>query len=116
MIDMPRERFEELVSAALDEVPPELSALMDNCVVLVEDHPPVEEPGLLGLYVGTPLTERDQGYTMALPDRITIFRAPLLEMCRDEAEVVKEVHITVVHEIAHHFGFDDDRLHALGYG
>jgi predicted Zn-dependent protease with MMP-like domain len=115
VIEMARDRFEELVSAALDEVPPELTALMDNCVVLVEDDPPEDEPDLLGVYVGTPLTDRGQGYTMALPDRITIFRRPTLEMCSTEEEVVAEVHITVVHEIAHHFGLDDDRLHELGY-
>ena len=115
MIEMSRERFEELVSEALDEVPAELAALIDNCVVLVEDDPPSHDPHLLGLYDGTPLTDRGAGYTMVLPDRITIFRNPTLAMCRDEDEVVEEVHITVVHEIAHHFGIDDDRLHDLGY-
>ena len=65
---------------------------------------------------GTPLNERDSSYTLVVPDRITLFRGPLLEMCEDEDEVVREVRITVVHEIAHHFGIDDDRLHALGYG
>jgi predicted Zn-dependent protease with MMP-like domain len=115
VIEMPRDRFEALVSAALDEVPPELSALIDNCVVLVEDDPPAGEPDLLGVYVGTPLTDRGSGYTMALPDRITIFRRPTLRICSSEDEVVEEVHITVVHEIAHHFGVDDDRLHELGY-
>jgi predicted Zn-dependent protease with MMP-like domain len=115
VIEMSRARFEELVAAAMDEVPAELSALVDNCVVLVEDDPPADDPDLLGVYDGTPLTERDHGYTMALPDRITIFRNPTLDMCESEAEVVKEVRITVVHEIAHHFGIDDDRLHDLGY-
>jgi predicted Zn-dependent protease with MMP-like domain len=115
VIDMPRERFEQLVATALDDVPAELAALMDNCVVLVEDDPPAHDPDLLGVYVGTPLTDRGQNYTMALPDRITIFRHPTLAMCRDEEEVVAEVHITVVHEIAHHFGIDDQRLHDLGY-
>ena len=112
---MPRDRFEGLVSAALDQVPAELADLVDNCVVLVEDEPPPDDPDLLGVYDGTPLTERDQGYTMALPDRITIFRNPTLEMCESDEEVVKEVRITVVHEIAHHFGIGDDRLHELGY-
>jgi len=115
VIEMSRARFEELVTAAMDDVPAELSALVDNCVVLVEDDPPADDPDLLGVYDGTPLTERDQGYTMALPDRITIFRNPTLDMCESEEEVVKEVRITVVHEIAHHFGIDDDRLHDLGY-
>jgi predicted Zn-dependent protease with MMP-like domain len=115
VIDMTVERFEALVAAALDGVPLELSRLIDNCVVLVEDDPPEDEPDLLGLYYGTPLTERDSSYSLVLPDRITIFRKPLLEMCDSEEEVVEEVRITVVHEIAHHFGIDDERLHELGY-
>jgi predicted Zn-dependent protease with MMP-like domain len=115
VIEMARDRFEDLVAEALDGVPTELSALMDNCVVLVEDDPPLDDPDLLGVYVGTPLTDRGQGYTMALPDRITIFRNPTLSVCDSEAEVVEEVHVTVVHEIAHHFGIDDERLHELGY-
>ncbi|HEX5988430.1 MAG TPA: metallopeptidase family protein [Nocardioides sp.] len=115
MITMSRERFEELVSDALDRVPPELAELMTNVVVLVEDDPPPDDPDLLGLYDGTPLTERDSTYAGVLPDRILIFRNPTLDMCESEEEVVEEVHITVVHEIAHHFGIDDDRLHELGY-
>ena len=115
MTDMPQDRFEELVAAALDTVPPELAALIDNCVVLVEDDPPTGDPHLLGVYDGTPLTERGDGYTMQLPDRITIFRLPILAICDSDDEVVREVTITVVHEIAHHFGIDDDTLHDLGY-
>ena len=115
MIEMSRDRFEELVSDALDLVPEELTRLIDNCVVLVEDDAPADDPELLGLYDGVPITERDSGYVMAVPDRITIFRNPTLAMCESEAEVVEEVGITVVHEIAHHFGIDDDRLHELGY-
>ena len=115
VIDMTAERFEALVAASLDEVPAELSHLIDNCVVLVEDDPPEGEPDLLGLYDGTPLTERDSSYSLVLPDRITIFRNPLLELCDGENEVVEQVRITVVHEIAHHFGIDDERLHDLGY-
>jgi predicted Zn-dependent protease with MMP-like domain len=114
-MEVSRERFEELVTAALDDVPSELATLIDNCVVLVEDEPPADDPDLLGVYDGTPLTERDHNYTMVLPDRITIFRNPILEMCSTDEQVVHEVHITVVHEIAHHFGIDDDKLHALGY-
>ena len=112
---MSRERFEELVAEALDQVPPELTRLIDNCVVLVEDDAPADDPELLGLYDGIPITERDSTYVMAVPDRITIFRNPTLQMCESEDEVVEEVGITVVHEIAHHFGIDDDRLHQLGY-
>ncbi len=115
MAEVTRERFEELVAEALDTVPPELTALIDNCVVLVEEEPPADDPDLLGLYEGTPLTERDTSYSFAEPDRITVFRQPLLELCADEEEVVREVRTTVVHEIAHHFGIDDDRLHELGH-
>ena len=113
---MSQERFEELVSDALDTVPAELANLMDNVVVLVEDEPPADDPELLGFYDGTPLTERDTRYAGVVPDRIMIFRNPTLRMCEDEDEVVEEVRITVVHEIAHHFGIEDDRLHDLGYG
>src|SRR3954468_17812659 len=113
---MSRKDFEEAVADALDGVPPELARLMDNVVVLVEEDPPADEPDLLGLYEGTPLTERDSGYTMVTPDRITIFRSGVLGVCDSEDDVVEEVRITVVHEIAHHFGIDDDRLHELGYG
>jgi predicted Zn-dependent protease with MMP-like domain len=115
MIEMGRERFEQLVAEALDQVPSELMRLVDNCVVLVEDDAPADDPELLGLYDGIPLTERDGGYVLAVPDRITIFRNPTLAICGTEDEVVEEVGITVVHEIAHHFGIDDDRLHELGY-
>ena len=110
------EQVETLVSLALDQVPPELANLMDNCVVLVEDRPPADGPDdLLGLYEGIPLTERGEFYSAVLPDRIYIFREPTLAICRTYEEVVEQVHITVVHEIAHHFGIDDDRLHELGY-
>jgi predicted Zn-dependent protease with MMP-like domain len=115
VVEMSRDRFEVLVSDALDTVPSELTDLIDNCVVLVEDEPPAGDPELLGLYEGTPLTERDSGYTMVMPDRITIYRNPTLALCDTEDEVVEEVAITVVHEIAHHFGIDDERLHELGY-
>jgi predicted Zn-dependent protease with MMP-like domain len=112
---MSAEEFELLVAEALDEIPAELAALIDNCVILVEDYPPPDLPQVLGLYSGIPLTERGQYYT-GLPDRILIFRHPLLEICDTYEEVIEEVRITVVHEIAHHFGIDDDRLHELGYG
>ncbi len=107
--------FELLVGQALDEVPAELLALVDNCVILVEDDAPPDAAGLLGLYDGVPLTERGNTYSAVLPDRILIFRRPTLAQCATVADVVAEVHITVVHEIAHHFGIDDDRLHNLGY-
>lgn len=114
-VRMSRERFEELVSDALDLIPPKLAAAADNVVVLVEPCDP-DDPDLLGLYQGVALTERDSSYAGSLPDTITIFRVPLLEMCDTEAEVVQEVAVTVIHEMAHHFGIDDDRLHELGWG
>ena len=107
------ERFEELVADALDEIPEELGRLMDNVWVAVEDVP--EEPGLLGLYSGVPLTERDAGYAMVMPDRITLYRLPICAMSRTEADVVEVVKDTVIHEVAHHFGIDDERLDELGW-
>ena len=112
---MSAERFEELVSDALDLIPPELARAIDNVVVLVADRHPTE-PDLLGLYEGIALTERDSNYAGALPDTVTIYSESLLEVCDSEADVVEEVTITVIHEIAHHFGIDDDRLHELGWG
>ncbi|MGH3980026.1 MAG: metallopeptidase family protein [Pseudonocardiaceae bacterium] len=109
------DRFDELVGEALDLIPAELAAAMDNVVVLVEDRNP-DEPSLLGLYEGVALTERDTSYGGLLPDRITVYRDALLDVCADEAQVVDEVAITVVHEVAHHFGIDDARLHELGWG
>jgi predicted Zn-dependent protease with MMP-like domain len=115
-VEMSSERFEGLVADALDEVPPELLDLMDNVVILVVDDPPEDQPDLLGVYEGYSLTDRGWNYTGVLPDRILIFRNPILGICEDEDDVVDEVAVTVVHEIAHHFGIDDARLHALGWG
>jgi predicted Zn-dependent protease with MMP-like domain len=115
VLDLTRPEFEELVADALDGIPAELSRLMSNVAIFVEDEPPPEDPELLGLYEGVPLTERGQWYGGVLPDRITIYRLPILRICEDYDEAVEEVRITVVHEIAHHFGIDDDRLHQLGY-
>jgi predicted Zn-dependent protease with MMP-like domain len=113
---MSRERFEDLVGEALDEVPEGLLGLMDNVVILVEDESPESEPELLGLYEGHALTSRGWDYSGVLPDRIVIYRNPILRICDSDEEVIEEVAVTVVHEIAHHFGIDDDRLHALGWG
>jgi predicted Zn-dependent protease with MMP-like domain len=114
-VQMGPERFENLVSEALDLIPPDLAAAMDNVVVLVADRHP-QDPELLGLYEGIALTERDSSYAGALPDTVTIFRESLLEICVTEQDVVEEVAITVIHEMAHHFGIDDERLHELGWG
>jgi predicted Zn-dependent protease with MMP-like domain len=113
-VDLGREEFEELVGDALDDIPDEIAALIDNVVVLVEDDAPADDPTLLGLYDGVALSERLANHT-GLPDRIFIFRKPLLEMCEDLEDLAEEVRITVVHEVAHHFGIDDARLHELGY-
>lgn len=114
--EVSREQFDAHVAAALDAVPDELAALVRNVVVLVEDEAPADDPHLLGYYDGWALTERPANHTGALPDRILLFRRPLVEMCVDLDELVEEIGITVVHEIAHHFGIDDRRLHELGYG
>jgi predicted Zn-dependent protease with MMP-like domain len=114
MLDIPAGRFSDLVGEALDAIPPELLKMLDNVVIQVADAHP-DDPSLLGLYEGTALTERDHDYVFTAPDQITIYRRPLLQMCASEAEVAEEVAITVVHELGHHFGIDDDRLHELGW-
>ena len=113
MIEVSRERFEELVSDALDGIPPRFTKAMSNVAVFVEDAAP--EPNLLGLYVGIPLTARTTSYAGILPDRIMIYRSTICRICWSESEVVEQVRKTVVHEVAHHFGIDDDRLDELGY-
>lgn len=116
-VDVSEERFDELVDRALDQIPDALARHVHNVVVLVEQEPPADQPpDLLGLYVGIAMTERDSQFLGNLPDQIFIYRGPLQRMCHDEEELVREVTITVVHEVAHHFGIDDDRLHELGYG
>jgi predicted Zn-dependent protease with MMP-like domain len=110
------EEFEGAIADALDMVPPALMDMLDNVVFLVEDEPPADDPELLGVYDGVPLTERAEMWGGALPDRITIFRGPLTRMCEDREELLEEIAITVVHEIAHHFGIEEDRLHDLGWG
>ena len=112
---MSARRFEELVGDALDTIPPEFARAMDNVVVLVDDRN-ADDPGLLGLYEGVALTERTSDYAGVLPDRITLYREAILDVCRGEDDVVREVAVTVVHEVAHHFGVDEDTLHELGWG
>lgn len=119
---MTRAQFEQLVRQALDSIPDSLLQRLDNVDIVVEDAPTREqlvgsgiEEGnlLLGLYEGLPLTER-YDYGMALPDKITLFQAPIESICDTDEEIEREVRVTVVHEIAHHFGIDDDQLHELG--
>ena len=109
-----RERFEVLVVEALDGLPEWIRERLDNVDVLVEDEPPLGNPGLLGLYEGVPLTRRGLGYTGVLPDRITLFRANLERLSRGDDDVLRRaVRHTVVHEFAHFFGISDQRLREL---
>jgi len=111
MEPLPRYRFEQLVADALDELPDELQPVLDNVVVQVADRDP-DEPDLLGLYHGVPHTERT-GHEG--PDVVTIYRLALCEACDDVDELADEVYVTVIHEIAHAAGIDDERLHDLGW-
>jgi predicted Zn-dependent protease with MMP-like domain len=119
---MSEDEFESAVSDALERIPAELAKTMDNVAVFIEDDytpQPGEDPDtvLLGLYEGVPLTERDSWWDAgSLPDRITIYRLPILEICTSREDMIEEVSVTVVHEIAHHFGISDERLHELGWG
>ena len=109
-----RERFEALVVEALDGLPPWVIETMSNVEVLVEDLPPTDERDLLGRYTGVPLTQRGEAYTWTMPDTITLYRSTIMAVAgHDEDRVREHVRRTVVHEIAHHFGIDDDRLHEL---
>ena len=118
MLRVPLEEFEVLVGRALDQLPEEFGDLLDNVAVLVEDEPDPEilaemgfgpEDELLGLYTGVPLTEREVGWT-ALPDAVTIYRGPLLRLCRDRRELIREIRDTVMHELGHHFGLSDEEM------
>ena len=113
MIRVGRDRFEEMVVAALDSLPDDLGRLMHNVAVTVEHD--VGPSGLLGLYQGVPLTSRTSGYAGVLPDRITIYRLAICAICDTEEQVVEQVRRTVIHEVAHHFGIDDARLDELGW-
>ena len=113
---MDADRFEAMVVAALDELPESLAERMDNVIVRIRDGR--AGSSLLGLYEGVPLTERE-GYggwgQATMPDQITVYRLPICALCDDEESVIEQVKITVVHEVAHHFGIDDERLHELGW-
>ncbi|MDD3265492.1 MAG: metallopeptidase family protein [Dehalococcoidales bacterium] len=120
---MKRERFEELVRQAIDQLPLEFALLMENVDVCVEDFPHQPRltelgmgPGeiLLGLYEGVPLTERGQSYSMTVPDKITLFKRPIEQICRnDEYQIICKISQVVRHEVAHHFGISDQRLEEL---
>nr|WP_300339492.1 metallopeptidase family protein [Actinomyces sp.] len=123
---LPDADFENAVRDALDSLPPDLAEAMDNIAVLIQDEPEPDmlrpedydelgRPTLLGLYDGVPLTERDTSWSLVLPDRVLIFKGPLERWCTSREELVEEIAVTVIHEIAHYFGIDDDRLHELGW-
>lgn len=117
-IAMSREQFEDAAADALDTIPQDLLDRLDNVAITVEDEPePGSTPGLLGLYVGVPLTERDSSYGLGqLPDRIYIYRGPLTRYCHTRDQLLHQIRVTVLHEIGHHFGISDERLHELGWG
>ncbi len=121
---MDRVKFENLVDQAIRELPAEFRKKLENVVVIVEDRPSeefldeMEIPSgdtLLGLYEGTPLTERGFGFTPLHPDRIWIFQDPIEEVCENEEQITEEIKTTIVHEVAHFFGLDDEYLEQLGY-
>ena len=117
---MNRELFEELVAKAIDGLPEEFRAGLENVDVVVQDYPSKRQLArigrgmtLLGLYEGVPQTKRTQGYGMVLPDKIVIFQKPIQETCRSEAEVEAEIGRVVRHEIAHHFGMGEEELRRI---
>ncbi|WP_431710889.1 metallopeptidase family protein [Glutamicibacter uratoxydans] len=121
-LQMPDDEFDALVEEALAAIPQAAQVMMDNVIFFVEDeYEPLpgepENTEILGIYEGVSLTERDHDWAAgAMPDRITIFKNPTLRACETREDVVREIGITVMHEVAHHFGIDDARLHELGWG
>ncbi len=109
------EEFERLVVEELDELPDDMVDGLENVVFVVEDRPEDGSLDVLGTYDGVALTDRDRYGFGEMPDRIILFREPLLAICEDEDELRDEIHVTLVHEIAHYYGIDDDRLHDLGW-
>jgi predicted Zn-dependent protease with MMP-like domain len=112
VVEIADDAFEDLVAEELDRLPPELLAMADNVVVLIADG---HDEGLLGLYEGVPHIDRGQYGFGDLPDRVTLYRRPLCESVDSEEELRHEIHVTLVHELAHHVGIDDDRLDELGW-
>ena len=110
-----RERFDALVEEAMAGLPDWIQDRLDNVAIIVEEEPPPDEPDLLGLYEGIPLTERSADYFGVLPDRIRLFRRTIEEEAEDDEDLVDVVQDTVVHEVAHFFGISDERLHELGW-
>jgi predicted Zn-dependent protease with MMP-like domain len=120
---METSRFEQLVARAMENLPIEFRERLENIDVVVADEPTrtqrrrsvlEKNETLLGLYEGVPLTERTRGYSFVTPDKVTIFQKPIEAMCRNDAQIIAEIQRVVRHEIAHHFGIDDDRLEEIG--
>lgn len=109
------EEFDAVVEQALDDLPSELRRAMDNVAIFIEDDAPEEDPTLLGLYEGIALTERDSAYGFVPPDTISLYKNNLIDFALDAEDLRDQIYITVIHEVAHHFGIDDDRLHELGW-
>lgn len=114
------DEFLEIAEGSLAELPQEIADLLDNVAIVIEDWPEASSAygseTLYGLYEGVPLTERDSGYNAVLPDRITIYRGPLQRDFESGGDLEEQIRITVIHEVAHHFGFDEDQLKDLGWG
>lgn len=109
------DEFTAVVELALSDLPVELREAMNNVAILIEDDAPLEEPDLLGLYEGVALTERDSSYGFVPPDTISLYKNNLVAFAIDDDDLRDQIYITVIHEIAHHFGIDDQRLHELGW-
>ncbi|MEY2849903.1 MAG: hypothetical protein RI885_2570 [Actinomycetota bacterium] len=114
-LDLDSDEFEKLVIDELDLLPDDMVDGLDNVVFVTEDRPEDGSLDLLGLYEGIAITERDTYGFGELPDRITLFREPLLAACHDLDDLKDQIHVTLVHEIAHFYGIDDDQLHELGW-
>ena len=116
MVRIPDDEFERMVGEVFDALPDDMVRPVENVAILIEDQPAGARPRLFGLYSGRPLTSRSVYGFGELPDRIVLFREPLLAVCDDLEHVKDEIHVTLVHEIAHFYGIDDDELHRLGWG
>jgi len=114
--DVSAEEFERLVIDELDLLPDDMVDGLDNLVFVTEDRPEDGSLDLLGLYDGVAVTERGQYGFGELPDRIILYREPLLAVAADIGELKDQIHVTLVHEIAHYYGIDDEQLHELGWG
>lgn len=114
MVHVDLNEFERLVADAIDDVPEPFASALDEVAVVIEERSPPEDPDLYGLYIGVPLVE-GPAFSGTLPPRIAVYLHPLVDHCRDRAELTEQVRITVLHELGHHMGLDEDRLDELGY-